>query len=43
MEDDINRDISLSKNYIDSNISSAKNDMDRDISLRLFFIDRLGH
>ena len=37
---DIERDISLAKNYIDRDISLGKNDIDRDISLAENDIDR---
>ena len=39
-EGDIDRDISLAKNYIDRDIFMAKNDIDRDISSSENDIDR---
>ena len=39
-EDDIDKDISLAKNYNDRDISLAIKDIDRDISLHQNYIDR---
>ena len=43
MTDDIDRDISLTKNYTDRDIPLAKNYIDRAISLAKHVIDREGH
>ena len=43
MTDDIDRDISLTKNYIDRDNPLAKNYIDRAISLAKHVVDKEGH